>query len=256
MKKLLLFLSLAIFNTATEAQTTISGSFDYNGVTRTYKLYLPEIYNTAGVSVPLVFNLHGLGSNNDQQNFYGDLKPFADADNFIICLPNGTYNSSGQRFWNAGFGMGVDDIGFINALIDTIMSSYNIDTAKVYSIGMSNGGFMSITLACELSHRVSKVASVTGTMVAGQAMSCNPDSGIPVMLIHGTNDPTVPYNGGGTVIPAMLGVDSVIRFWVNLNECQTTPIFTPVPDNDPNDGSTAERYDYISGQRQFFGSAL
>jgi polyhydroxybutyrate depolymerase len=248
MKKLLLFLSLAIFATATEAQTTISGSFDYDGVTRTYKLYVPEIYNTAGVSVPLVFNLHGLGSNNDQQNFYGDLKPFADADNFIICLPNGTFNSSGQRFWNAGFGMGVDDIGFINALIDTIMSSYNIDTAKVYSTGMSNGGFMSITLACELSHRVSKVASVTGTMVAGQAMSCNPDSGIPVMLIHGTNDPTVPYNGGGTVIPAMLGVDSVIRFWVNLNECQTTPIFTPVPNNDPNDGSTAERYDYIQGK--------
>jgi polyhydroxybutyrate depolymerase len=247
MKKIYLFAITFLIASVTFGQNTISGSFQYGGVQRDYLLYVPAIYNTAEVSVPLVFNLHGLGSNNTQQNLYGDLKPYADTDNFIICIPNGTFNISGQRFWNAGFGMGVDDVGFINALIDTIMAQYDIDSTRIFSTGMSNGGFMSLTLACELSNRISKVASVTGTMVAGQALSCAPERGIPVMLIHGTEDNVVPYGGGGSTIPGILSVDSVINLWVRKNECLTPAQFTPIPDNNPNDGSIVERYDYVLG---------
>lgn len=217
-------------------------SFEFDGETRNYSVYIPPSYN-GNEPVPLVFNLHGLGSNSGQQYFYGNFKPQADADNFIICLPNALENNFNQQQWNSGFGLGINDVSFFDELIDTLIKNFNIDTTKIFSAGMSNGGFMSLTLACELGHRIAKVASVTGTMTQFQMNNCTPPKGISSMFIHGTADPTVPYNGNTT----LKGVEETVEFWVNLNDCDETPIFFEIPDIDPNDFSTAERYDYRNG---------
>jgi polyhydroxybutyrate depolymerase len=248
MKKTLLlaFVTAFIFSQL-QSQSLISRTIQHDGLTRTYKLYVPNIYTTAGVSVPLMFNIHGLGSNADQQHLYSEFAAIADTENFIICLPNGTNNGTGQQFFNAGFGNTVDDIGFINALIDTLIQDYDIDTTKIFSTGMSNGGFMSLTLACELSNRIAKVASVTGTMTLLQANNCAPEKGMPVMLIHGTLDLTVPYNGIGGTAGTFLSVDSVINFWKRLNETDATAVYNAVPNISTTDGSTAERFDYTNG---------
>lgn len=224
------------------AQTTVSGSFMFGGITRTYRLYIPAIYNPS-VAVPLVLNLHGYGSNNTSQEAYGDFRPIADTANFIIAHPNGTLDGSGNRYWNSFNGSTVDDVGFLSALIDTISAGYTIDKNSVYSTGMSNGGFMSYDLACSLSYRIAAVASVTGSMIPPHKNSCSPLHPTPVMQIHGTADATVPYNGSSSFIH----IDTLVNYWAKFNNCLLTPAITPVPDINTADGCTAERHVFDGG---------
>ncbi len=218
----------------------INGSITHDGLNRTYILHVPSSYDAANPA-PLVFNLHGYGSNATQQFIYGDFRPLADNHGFLVVHPQGTLDDMNSAFWNANWGGGVDDVGFISALIDSLSASYNIDLNRVYSTGMSNGGFMSYTLACQLSDRIAAIASVTGTMTVGQP--CNNPKEVPVMEIHGTADAVVPYDGSNFAT----GIDNVIDFWVNKNGCDTDPQITMIPDIDTTDNCTAEHYVYANG---------
>jgi len=226
--------SIAFAFTCANAQTT-TGSFLHGGVLRDYRLYVPAIYN-ASVPVPLIFNLHGYTSDAVQQEFYADFRPIADTANFILVHPNGTLDPLGNRFWDT-FGAGtVDDLGFLTALIDTLSAHYNIDPDRVYSTGMSNGGFMSYDLACFRSERIAAIASVTGNMLASRLASCAASHPTPVMQIHGTADPTVNYNGGSGMLP----IEDLVAHWVQFNNCSPTPTVTQVPNTITTDGCTAE----------------
>lgn len=221
-------------------------SMQFDGITREYNIYVPTLYD-ANTSVPLVINMHGYGSNMGQQSIYGNFKNLADVDNFIIVHPNGTLDNTNTRYWNAfGAAGGINDVAFINALIDTIAVTYNIDQTKVFATGMSNGGFMSYKLACELNNRIAKIASVTGTMTTPLEASCSPTNAVPVMQIHGTTDPTVPYNGGG----GFTAIEDAVQFWVDFNNCDTTPIITAIADINTSDNSTVERFNYKNGTNE------
>lgn len=233
-----------ILHTTVTAQSTIDASLVHNGLTRTYRLYIPTIYN-ASQPVPLVLNLHGYTSNNIQQEFYGDFRPIADTANFIIVHPNGTQDGSGQQYWSA-FGIGtVDDVGFLSALIDVIQSQYAIDPNRIYSTGMSNGGFMSYELACQLSNRIAAIASVTGSMAQTRWNACNATHPTPVMQIHGTADPTVAYTGNPA--QGIFHIDTLVKRWAQLNNCGLTPTVTAVPNTSLVDGCTAERQVFGNG---------
>ncbi|MGB1102538.1 MAG: T9SS type A sorting domain-containing protein [Crocinitomicaceae bacterium] len=236
------FLMIVFFSGTITAQTIEIESFEYDGEMREYRLYIPEIYDGTE-PVPLVFNLHGYGSNNVQQEAYGDFRPVADTANFIICHPQGLPDDLGTNHWNCFGTSSVDDVGFISALIDTIYSNYNIYGNQIYSTGMSNGGFMSYKLACLLSGRIAAVASVTGSITPTEYDDCITNHPMPVMQIHGTEDPTVPYDGGFLFMP----IEDVVDHWVTFNECDTEPIVTEVPDTDPDDGCTATHYLYDNG---------
>ncbi|OWY21421.1 T9SS C-terminal target domain-containing protein [Sphingobacteriales bacterium UPWRP_1] len=223
------------------AQQSIDRTMLYDGLLREYRIYLPEVYD-GSQPASLLFNLHGYGSNNLQQFIYGDFRAIADTANVILCLPNGTADAFGSLRWNSGFETGVDDVGFISALIDSLSAEFNINPAHIYSTGMSNGGFMSYTLACELGNRIAAIASVTGTMTTFQAANCMPYRPIPVLEIHGTADETVPYDGSAE----FLGIDSLIAYWTGENECPDAPAVTPLPNNNTSDGSTVERFDYYN----------
>lgn len=244
MKKVisLLFPILLLASLYSKAQQTINGSITHQSIQRTYILYVPASY-VPSVSSPLVINFHGYTSNaNDQMN-YGDFRAIADTAGFLLVHPMGTLDVQGYTYWNSNWGGTVDDIGFTEALIDSLSLGYNINLNRVYSTGMSNGGFMSYTLACELSNRIAAIASVTGSMNFNQSLTCNPLHPMPVMEIHGTADPTVPYLGS-------LGFESVantLSYWVGFNQCNTTSIFNNVPDINVFDGCTAEHYLYQTG---------
>lgn len=225
-----------------QAQPVVSGSFTHGGITREYRLYVPAIYDPA-TPVPVVFNFHGLGSNMQQQEFYGDFRSIADTANFIIVHPNGSLDGSGIRFWNNAGTSQVDDLGFIDALLDRIIAEYNVDQDRVYSTGMSNGGYMSYDLACFRSSRFAAIASVTGSMVIPRLATCATSHPMPVMQIHGTADPTVSYTGGG----GSVAIEAMVAHWVQFNNCNPTPTITAVPDIDPNDGCTATHYVYSGG---------
>jgi polyhydroxybutyrate depolymerase len=242
-----LFLSLFLltgFFIYSQTGTTIVDSFFVGGKWRSYRIYKPNIY-TGTTSVPLILNFHGYTSNAFQQQYYGNFMPVADTANFIIVHPQGTndpvYNTP---YWNAGiYGTGVNDVQFITQLIDTIKAGFNIDPNAVYSTGLSNGGFMSNYLACNLSNKIAAIASVAGTMFTGWYGSCSPGRPVPVLHIHGTSDPTVPYSGSSTVIHA----DTLVKYWVKNTNCNPVPTFSNVPNVNTGDGCTATHYVYSGG---------
>ena len=245
MKKHLITFTIILFTFSFYAQTTIIDSIKSGGIYRNYRLYVPALYT--GVSArPLVINMHGYTSNAYQQQLYSNFGPIADTANFLMVFPNGTKDGSGTTFWNAGIGSSVDDLGFISHLIDSLKLQYNINLNRVYATGMSMGGFMSHTLACELSNRITAIASVTGSIFTSQYGSyCHPTRPVPVMQIHGTSDATVPYAGNASQY--MVPIDTVVKYWVTKNNCNPTPVFTNVPNTSTTDNCTAEHYVYSGG---------
>ena len=226
------------------AQETIYASLTHDGIQRDYILYIPELYD-GNSDVPLILNFHGFGSNATQQMFYGDFRDIADTEGFLLVHPEGT-TVIGNQFWNVGFpgiSSTIDDVGFTEALIDELAASYAIDLDRVYATGMSNGGFMSFLLACQLSEKIAAVASVTGAMTQDTFDNCNAQRPVPALQIHGTEDDVVLYNGN----TLSLSISDIISYWVDHNNCETTPTTTSLPDIDPSDGSTIEHSVYEAG---------
>ena len=226
-------------------QQTINGTILHDGLQREYILYIPDSYSP-NESTPLLFNFHGYQSNAFEQMNYGDFRPIADTANFLIVHPMGTVDALGNTHWNVGWGTSTtDDLGFASALIDSLVIDYNIDTDRIYSTGMSNGGFMSYLLACELSNRIAAIASVTGSMNVGQFESCSCEHPMAIMEIHGTIDASVPYYGSYLFEP----IEDVVNYWVEFNNCDIDPQVTDMPDIDPTDGSTVKHYLYSGGDQ-------
>ena len=219
-----------------KAQTTTTHTLRHDGTQRTYRLFLPSGY-AVGEAVPLVLNLHGRGSTGQEQQFYAGLDLVADTAGFAVCYPDGL----GEE-WNVGwsFGARTDDVGFLTTLIDTLQAAYGFDDSRTYSIGMSNGGFMSYVLACEIPERLAGIASVTGGMLAGRRTSCQPDVPMPVMQVHGTADGVVAYTGTDGVNEP---TEATVAGWAALNGCRQNPTTTPLPDAEA-DGLTSERVVY------------
>lgn len=236
----LLFLLVGL-STSIFAQQNVTGSFEHDGATREYRLRIPPGYE-AGMSLPLVINMHGYGSSNVEQELYSGFNTAADANGFFVVYPQGLDDNLGTPHWNAYFNSTVDDVGFLSLLIDYLYTDYDIDLSRVYSTGMSNGGFMSYRLACELSDRIAAIASVTGTMSFAQIDNCPIERPIPIMQIHGTADAVVPYGGQANFYPP---ITDIIDFWTTHNACETPVETMDVPDINMGDNSIAnfEQYD-------------
>jgi polyhydroxybutyrate depolymerase len=241
MKAILTLSCVFAIISSTLAQQTINASITHDNIQRDYILYVPASYDGT-TDVPVLFNFHGYTSNASQQLVYGDFRPIADTAGFLIVHPQGTLDNTGTTHFNVGFGgSSTDDVGFTSALIDTLISLYAVDENRVYSTGMSNGGYMSFHLACNLSDRIAAVASVTGAMVPATLNNCGATHSTPILQIHGTNDATVPYNGDTWTS----SISDILNHWTTFNNCNTTPVIEQVPNISTNDGSTVERYSYL-----------
>lgn len=219
-------------------------SLKHDGIEREYNLYIPEGYDE-NTNWPLVINLHGRGSEMVEQMIYSGFNDLADEHKFMVAYPQGlvaTTAGINATHWNADFGTGVDDVGFIDAMIEEIFNDFGLDNSRVYSTGMSNGGFMSYTLACQLSDRIAAIASVAGSMSGLGVQNCNPERQVPVMEFHGTMDEVVPFEGiSGGILP----VPDVVDFWVNNNGCDNENfIEEELADIDKADSSTVTLYHY------------
>ncbi len=245
MKYITILLLLIEISFPISAQQTIDGSIMHDGIQRDYILYIPAIYN-GNTDVPLVLNFHGFGSNANEQMHYGDFRDIADTEGFLLVHPEGTL-LNGEQHWNVGnftTGSTVDDVGFTEALIDQLANLYAINLDRVYSTGMSNGGFMSFLLACQLSEKIAAIASVTGSMTPYTYDACSTQHPTPILQIHGTSDSVVPYDGD---ITWTLSIVDVLSYWINYNNCDTNPTITTFPDIYPLDGSTVDHFVYSGG---------
>ena len=243
MRKLLtLFICLPLFTTA---QQTINGSITHNGLQRDYIIHIPSSYNV-NTPIPLVLCFHGYGSNASTIMSYTNFNYVADTADFIVIYPQGTL-LQGVSHWNVGgwtTGSTTDDVGFSISLLDSISNAYNIDNTRIYSTGMSNGGYMSFLLACQLSNRIAAIASVTGSMTPQTYNACNPQHPTPILQIHGTSDQTVPYVGDPTWTKS---INDVLQYWVAYNNCNASATTTAIPDINIFDGSTVEHIVYAGG---------
>jgi len=243
LKKGLVFASI-LLSFSCFSQQTINGTMMHDGIARTYKLYVPAIYS-GNTAVPLLFNFHGYTSNSNEQMFYGDFRNIADTANFLVVHPQGTLDANNTTHFNVGWGgSSVDDVGFTEALLDSLSAAYSIDQNRIYAVGMSNGGFMSFRLACELSNKIAAVGSVTGSMLPSTLLNCNASHPMPVIQIHGTTDATVPYNGSAGWTAS---VTNVLNHWATFNNCSPVPTIVNVPNTNLSDGSTVEKYTYDNG---------
>ena len=199
-------------------------SIVFDGRNRTFLLHLPSGY-TGNDPLPMIIAMHGgFGSASNLQN-QSQLSVTADKENFIVVYPEGVKSPLGIRTWNAGGCCGyasltdIDDVGFISALIDSLADRYAIDTQRVYATGMSNGGFMSYRLACELPDKIAAIAPVAASM---SMVTCNPSRPVPVIHFHSYLDMNVPYQGGigdGPSDHYNPPQDSVLSAWSEIDNC-------------------------------------
>lgn len=215
----------------------------FDGESRAYIVHIPSSYD-ASKPIPLVISLHGFGTTNQVHMDYTGFNKVADTHKFIIVYPMGlirdTVNGRGNH-WNAEFGSDVDDVGFMNHLIDKMYTDFNIDLKKIYVNGFSNGGFMSYVLACELSDRIAAIASVAGLLPIAQQNNCTLSHKIPVLQIHGNNDEIVPVTGFPNFA---LSLTDTMNYFLNKNNCSVTDFSTQEINGNSEDNSIARRFDY------------
>ena len=226
-------------------QSNATGQFTvttcHNDIERTYILYVPSTYSSS-VGAPIVFNFHGFGGQANDHIIETNMRSIADTAGFILVCPQGAL-LDGSPHWNtAEIGPGnkssIDDLGFFDWMLDEIMANYSVDAQRVYVCGYSNGSFFSYALACQKSHRIAGVGSVSGAML-DDTLSCSPSHPTAIIHMHGTNDGVVAYNGTGEY-PS---VNTAINYWTSYNMTTTTPSSQTVTSN----GLTIERFFYGGG---------
>ena len=217
-----------------------TGNFIFEGVPRDYIIFLPQNYN--GVDkLPLVFNLHGGSLNAQQQLDYSKMNEVADTAGFIVVYPNAVLTA-----WSCGIGLTaghVNDVGFIDALIDTLANNYSIDEERIYCCGFSLGGFMSQRLACQLSNRIAAIADVAGSIAQDYTTNITTAHPMPVLKFHGTADQIIPYDGKNDYC----SVQQTLTYWANFNQCNL-PNTTLLSNIDTLDGCTVQKIKYTFSQ--------
>jgi polyhydroxybutyrate depolymerase len=206
------------------------------GDARSYWLYRPEGLDKAKPA-PLLLVLHGSGGTGDdmvtvtQRGF----ERLADKEKFLVVYPVAL-----ERRWNDLSGT-ADDVGFLMAMVDKFVSDGLVDKNRVYAAGISNGGMMAQRLACEQTERFAGIATVAGGMSSGLAATCKPVHPLPVLVIHGTDDPIVPWAGGAIAgleeFGSVLSARDTAKFWAVANQCKDAGTILPEPDRAPQDGT-------------------
>ena len=216
--------------------TSTPDSLVHDGLTRTFRVYVPPSYDPA-TPMPALVLLHGGFGSGAQVEGSARIIEVADEEGFIVVSPDGVLSPGGIRTWNAGTCCGyavtanVDDVGFVRDLLDRLEAGACVDRRRVYAAGMSNGAELSHRLACDLADRIRAIAPVAGVDVT---TACAPARAVPMLEVHGTEDQNVPYYGGlgcgpsGVTTPSV--ADTIARR-AAFNACSGRP-FTSLVQGD------------------------
>ena len=256
-----LFFSLIVFSGCTykipEDPNTFSRTLFFEGSERTFRIHippdLPENYTPA-----LVFVLHGGGGTGlgmERTLTLGGFNSIADTENCIVVYPDGiekNWNDGRSNVSDPAHEQNINDVGFINALIENLSEEFHIDPLRIYSTGISNGAMMSYRLAFELPEKIAAIAPVAGAIPVDLLSYNISDVPVSVCVLSGTLDPLVPWQGGLVGTPRnprgmVLSVPDSVLFWVNHNTCSLSPNTTLLPDTEPEDHTWVQRDIYSNG---------
>lgn len=225
-------------------------TLEWQGLERTYRVHLPP---RGGAGLPLVFAFHGGGGNPLQAERYFRFDALADREGFVVVYPGGV-----DGHWNDGRDAGltpsgVDDVGFVRAVLEEVATRHGVDRGRVFATGISNGGIFSHRLAAEASDVFLAVGPVVAGVAEPLAGGFHPSHPISLVAIQGTEDPMVPYRGGPITAPGrrdrgrVLGLDASVALYLERDGIAGAPQVTRLPDADPEDGTTTTVDDYPTG---------
>jgi polyhydroxybutyrate depolymerase len=198
-----------------------------DGLERSFLVYVPPGYK-GKEKLPLVIALHGGGKGDGEKaakNY--DFSALARRQRFITVYPNGidAYWRDGRGYTHRGeSGESVDDVAFISALIDHFVQNKGADPKRVYVTGISNGGMMTLRLGCEIAPKLAAIAPVIANTPKNIYGHCQPGASLPVLIMNGTEDPLMPWDGGHVHLfrkkmGEVVSTDETLRFWVSHNQC-------------------------------------
>lgn len=230
---LLLFVLLAALPTAAQDNGLVPETLTFEDLDRTYWLHVPD--SLTGPA-PLVLALHARFGDGPSMADHTGFNTIADREGFIVAYPDGI---DGE--WNfvrnvPGYPNTHDDVAFLTALVDAIDAETPVDRARVYVTGFSNGGFMAQRIACEAPGPFAAFASVAASGFGGMLDVCLPPetAPAPMLLIHGTADDNVPWDGmgitrGDRTIYITYPVPETLGYWAEFNGCRPDADTTDVP---------------------------
>lgn len=231
----------------------INGTLMHQSNVRKYTLHIPDSYDGLD-KTPLVLFLHGGGGNAESAQNFSNFNPVSDEYGFLMVYPEAFFESAPDNFvWADGRGLaadklGIDDVGFINALVDELKREYNIDDSRVYLCGFSNGSFLTQRIAFQGNSPFAAFGTLGGTMNESLFENGDPGRAIPMMYVFGTDDHLVPYEGGfvsgNPDLEAVKGVEEAVDYWRQNNGCATTLEKIDLPNTNLTDNSTVEVYEY------------
>lgn len=177
-----------------------------SGIARAFRLVVPAAVN-AGKAIPLVFAFHGIGDSKDRFAQYSRLDDLAEQQGFMLVYPNAR-----TMFWPLTIEWARDDLAFFDTLYAHLTLAYNIDPARVYLIGNSNGAYFSHLLAMHRSERVAAIAVHSGGLGVVVPSSAPGRYKYAVFAVHGAADPVVPVAESRKVRDAYLGAGHVVEY--------------------------------------------
>jgi len=217
---LLAALALACGDAAPVAPTGPVG-----GEERPVEVFVPSTYDGTK-AMPLVLLLHSYSINGAIAEAAFGFKPVAESSGFLLAIPEGLRDARNFPYWNATSGCcdfndsGVDDSGYLRRVIEDVQARWKVDRKRVFTIGVSNGGFMGHRMACDHADLVAGIVSIAGATHLDPSL-CRPRDAVHVLHIHGTADSVIHFDGGTFTGPYPSAPESVAR-WVELDGCGTS----------------------------------
>lgn len=211
------------------------------GVTRRYIFNVPDKVKAAGKPAPMVILLHGAGQGADRLRASTTTDQVSEQEGFIAVYPQGLNGS-----WNDGRPAEVeikrrrstaDDKAFLTALAERFIKDGLADPQRIYLAGVSNGGFLAIDIACSRSHPFAAIGSAIAGAAAAQLENCPPESFVPFVLINGTKDTFVRWEGSGEGKGRLLGITELFASLAKRGNCGQ-PTEMALPDRFTSDGVT------------------
>lgn len=221
---MILILTLSLTNSQ-----NLNAQSDAVQSTRPFTVILPTTYDPT-MPAPLIIALHGFAQTGDKFEKYINLAPLTQAQGIIYVHPDGTFDNTGVRFWNATpeccnfHKPKIDDDAYIMAIINSVSQNYSIDQNRIYIIGHSNGGFMANRLACMHSDRIAAVVNIAGGNFSNLNL-CKPLAPISMLEIWGTADET--FKGNHILGKPILGAVKTFDYWAKLDHCSNLKEILP-----------------------------
>jgi polyhydroxybutyrate depolymerase len=212
-------------------------------LTREFTIHIPADLDP-NQPAPLLFVIHGTGSNGSNTRKQGEVDRFADPAGVVTVYPE----AGSLRAWavpgTAGRELGVDDQAFFNLMIDRITEELNVDESRMFIAGISNGGLLAQWVGCQLNDRLLGFASIGATALVEISDDCVPTRAMPALFFLGTEDPIFWWDGLVGTGFETLSAEATVARYAALNGCSNAFELDSIPDFVPRDSSTVRRWRY------------